>query len=101
MYKLINTTVENIDEANIIAEHLVSKNISKCTQVIPGVISHYNWNGQLKMDKECLLIVKVAQRDLEQAILSIESFHSYDTPEIIVSNFDIVGKKYKEWFDGN
>lgn len=99
MYKLISTAIDTSEAAHELANHLVSNDISKCVQVIPGAISHYKWEGKTEVSSEHLILIKVQEENLNRAVSDIEKLHSYDTPEIVVSDFTIASNPYRQWFD--
>jgi periplasmic divalent cation tolerance protein len=64
---------------------------------IRSVNSCYLWEGQLNLDREALLIIKMEQTRIEMLISRIRELHSYDLPEIIVLPIIDGYQPYLEW----
>ena len=90
-------TAANREEANQIAELLVSSRLAACVQILPEIESVYRWQGEVKREKEILLLAKtVASRfaDLES---KVRAMHSYETPEIIAVPVTDSSAPYLGW----
>ncbi len=64
---------------------------------MPGVRSLYRWEGEIKDDAECLLILKTREdlvAALEEALLEI---HPYDTPELLSLPVEHGAERYVDW----
>ena len=64
---------------------------------MPGVRSHFWWEGNLDSDQESLLIVKAKASLLDEIIALVKEVHTYDVPEVIA--LPIIGGNpdYLEW----
>tara|TARA_Y100000748_G_scaffold286302_1_gene269508 strand:+ start:172 stop:666 length:495 start_codon:yes stop_codon:yes gene_type:complete len=101
MYKLITSSTDSKENAQVIANTLISKLLSPCVQIISNVESLYIWNGEIENTSEYLILIKCCQTKEEEIVSKILDLHKYEVPEIIVSNFDILNPDYKSWFDKN
>jgi len=81
-YCVILTTAGSQDEADRLAELLVSRRLAACVQVA-GVSSFYMWKGALHSEPEHLLLIKTAARRYAEVEAAILENHSYDLPEIV------------------
>lgn len=52
-------TASSDSEAEKIAQHLVSKHLIACANILPGVKSVYEWKGKVEQSNEVLLMIKV------------------------------------------
>jgi len=99
-YCMILTTTPNHDEADQLAELLVSRRLAACVQ-ISQVASCYRWQGRVIQEAECLLFIKTAARlypDVEAAILEK---HSYEIPEIVQLPIAQGLGRYLGWIEEN
>lgn len=80
---LVLCTFSDIAEAKVCAKELVTWNLAGCVNLFTGVTSFYQWQGELKEDAECQLVIKTTQANYENVESFLKSHHSYDTPEII------------------
>ena len=81
-YSIITTTAANAQEAEKIANLLVSGKLAACVQMLP-IQSCYRWNGEIVNDSEVLLLVKTREELYQEVEAAILENHSYELPEII------------------
>ena len=98
-YKIIVTTTNSIENLKAIRTRILNKKLSPCVQTINNLESHYMWKGKLVSDKEIMILIKTDKKNEHNITKEIQSVHKYENPEIISYEFDILSKKYKEWFD--
>lgn len=77
------------DESRSLARILVSEGLAACVNVLPGVTSFYQWQGELEVDTEHTLLIKVATGGVDALSDRIRALHSYDTPEILALPVDV------------
>ena len=100
-YKIIITTTNSLKDIESIKKNILLKKISPCIQVINNIESSYIWENEIVSDNEAVIFIKTTSRNESLVISEIIKNHSYDTPEIISYDFDILSEKYKKWFDIN
>jgi periplasmic divalent cation tolerance protein len=95
-YCVILTTVGSQDEAQGLADVLVSRKLAACVQIV-DIASTYRWKGELQHDNEHLLLIKTSAHLYQQVETAIVENHSYDVPEVV--QLPIVGglKNYLDW----
>ena len=99
-YCVIISTAGSQDEANRLAELLVSRQLAACVQ-ITNIASCYRWEGKVIKEPEFLLLIKTAAHlyhDVESAI--VEN-HSYAVPEVIQLSIAQGLDRYLEWIGEN
>ena len=96
--KIIYTTTDADKIAHHIGELLVKNKLSPCVQIVPKIKTYYKWKGKLESSNELLLIIKATAENVNSCVQLILYHHNYDTPEIIVSEGDILHDKYADWF---
>lgn len=94
-------TAGSEEEAERIASTLVNELLAACVSVVPGITSVYRWEGEVKRDREWLLVVKTQRDVLNDLVGRVQALHSYDVPEVIA--LPIVGgsEPYLRWLDGS
>jgi periplasmic divalent cation tolerance protein len=90
-------TTATAEEAQRIANILVSSRKAACVNIVPQVHSIFRWQGKMDSAHEVLLIVKTREALLDDLIGLIKQNHSYEMPEIIA--LPIVGGNpdYLQW----
>lgn len=96
-YIIILTTTPSIRVARKIANSLIRQRLAACVNIIPGIISHYIWQGKLCKEKEVFLLVKTMKSRFKKIHNQIKKLHPYQVPEIISLNIDQGDKDYLGW----
>jgi periplasmic divalent cation tolerance protein len=83
--------------AERIAEALVAERLAACANVVPGLISIYRWQGQVRRETELLLIIKT--RGVVYSLLEarIRELHPYEVPEIVALPIQAGAAEYLGW----
>jgi periplasmic divalent cation tolerance protein len=78
---LVTVPEEAADE---LARSLVRDRIAACVNVLPGVRSHYRWEGRLERSNEALLVLKVRSEGSAEIPARVAERHPYDVPEVLL-----------------
>ncbi|MDD2738708.1 dihydroorotate dehydrogenase [Methylomonas lenta] len=99
MYHLIYCTCPDQETAERIARQLISDKLAACVNILPGVSSIYEWQGQIEIAQEHLLLIK-SQESLYATIeTAIKALHPYQLPEIIAVAIERGSAEYLKWID--
>ncbi len=100
-HQIILSTCPDISSARTIATALVEQGLAACVNIVPGIESVYQWQGQIEQSSELLLIIKTRTEcyaALEQALLAL---HPYELPEVIAVPLTTGLPAYLSWIDAN
>ncbi|MEI6894855.1 MAG: divalent-cation tolerance protein CutA [Colwellia sp.] len=97
MYQLVLTTCPDDTVARQIAQHLVTKKLAACVNIIPNITSVYCWKNELQCDNEVQLIIKTSAAKFTELEKEINQLHPYDVVEIIALNIQQGDKHYLNW----
>ena len=98
-YSVVFMTASSHEEAENIAENLVSHKLAACVNILPNMKSFYWWDDKVCKDEELLLVAKIKTsffKDLEKAV---KKLHSYDVPEIILLPIENGSNAYLQWME--
>jgi periplasmic divalent cation tolerance protein len=95
-YAIALTTVATQQYAGDLAHSIVSAGLAACVQ-IQSVRSVYHWQGEVRTEPECLLIIKTTDRQFPKLELHIKSNHSYQIPEIVKLPITGGSREYLAW----
>ena len=90
-------TVGSREEAEKIANALVTEQLAACVNIVPGITSVYRWKGAVEQDPEALLLIKTGQDCWQSLEARIRALHPYELPEIIAVPIHTGQKDYIEW----
>ena len=96
---IVFVTCESKEQAETIAQAVVSDKLAACVNVLPGIRSCYVWEGKLTWSSELLLLIKTTRGRFEQLKSKIRELHSYAVPEIVGVTIDEAFDKYIDWID--
>lgn len=95
--KIILSTTPNIGEAKTIADVLVTKKLAACVNIIPQVISVYEWENAVQNDTETLMVIKTSDEMADRVKEEILKLHSYTLPEIVYLDSTGGHSEYEKW----
>lgn len=90
-------TCPNRDAARVIAHALLEAKAAACVSILPGVESHYVWEGKQEHSAEELLLIKTTQHHVGEVEEVIRRHHTYTCPEIIALPIDHAFAGYADW----
>jgi periplasmic divalent cation tolerance protein len=93
----VYTTWPSIVEAEQAGRALVERRLCACVNILPGMISHYWWQGALERGEEVVMIIKTRASLAEPVSTAVKELHSYATPAILVLPLESVDKGYLDW----
>jgi periplasmic divalent cation tolerance protein len=96
---IVFVTCESAEQAERIAQTVVSEKLAACVNVVPGIRSCYVWEGKLTWSDEVLLLIKTTRGRFSQLEARVKGLHSYSVPEIVGVTIDDAFDKYIAWID--
>lgn len=87
------------EEALSIGKQCVSQKIAACGNILPGMMSVYEWEGKIRTETECLLLLKTTQAQQHDVTETVQSLHSYDLPCIVFLPIESGHDPYLRWID--
>lgn len=93
------STVGSAEEADRLARALVERRLAACVNVVPGVVSHYRWQGELQRDEERLLVIKTRAERIEALHDALRELHPYELPELVAFEITAGSEAYLRWLD--
>jgi periplasmic divalent cation tolerance protein len=94
---LVYTTWPSIVEAERAGREIVEKRLAACVNILPGMISHYWWEGKIERAEEVVMIVKTRATLAENVREAVKALHSYTTPAIMVLPVESADADYYRW----
>ncbi|MDP2955587.1 MAG: divalent-cation tolerance protein CutA [Longimicrobiales bacterium] len=95
--RAVLVTAPDPEAAEAIARALVEEGLIACASLVPGVVSIYRWKGELKRDREVLLVMKTTAARIPVLRDRTAELHPYEVPEVLVLPVDDGFGPYLEW----
>jgi len=87
----------DIDAAKSAAEQLLSEDLIACANILPQVVSVFEWDGQASSANEVVAILKTSAELLDSVIARLGECHPYDTPAIVGWRCDGTHQATRNW----
>jgi len=85
------------DDADALAHSLLERRLIACANVVPGIRSHYWWEGTIEHGEESLLVVKAPRALADRVVDAIRERHRYENPEVLVLPVEGGSEAYARW----
>jgi periplasmic divalent cation tolerance protein len=93
----VYTTYPSIVEAEEAGRALVERRLAACVNILPGMVSHYRWQGAIERGEEVVMIIKTRASLAEEVRVAVKARHSYTTPAFVVLPVASVDETYLAW----
>ena len=94
---LVYTTYPSLVEAERIGRAVLERRLAACVNILPGMISHYWWQGAIERGEEVVMIIKTRASLAEEVRGTVKEMHSYTTPAILVLPIEGGEPAYLAW----
>src|SRR3984893_5045248 len=94
---LVYTTYPSLIEAEKPGRSIVERRLAACVNILPGMVSHYWWQGAIERAEEVVMIIKTPASLAEGVCAAVKEGHSYTTPAILVLPIEQVDQAYLDW----
>ena len=94
---LVYTTWPSIVEAERAGRAIVERRLAACVNILPGMISHYWWEGKIERVEEVVMIIKTRASMAEPVRRAMKELHTYTTPAFTVLPIETVDPDYHAW----
>lgn len=98
--RIVLVSASGEEEARRLARGMVEGRLAACVNLVPGALSIYHWEGELREEPEALMLIKTTDERLSELVEFVEREHSYDVPEFVVLDPEAIEHGYREWLLG-
>ena len=99
--QLLLSTVPDPETGERIAAALVAERLAACVNILPGLTSIYQWQGETHRDAECLLLIKTRKSLYTQVETRLLALHPYELPELLAVPLEGGLAGYLQWIQDN
>ncbi len=90
-------TTDTRDNAEAIADALITAHVAACVQIVPGITSVYRWQDEVVKETEFQLVIKTTQQHVDSAKSVVDALHNYDVPQWVVVDAQHASQAYSTW----
>lgn len=80
---LIYTTFGSMEEARKVAREIVEARLAACANIIPSMVSVYEWEDEIQEASEIVVILKSVVSKVQMIFDRVKELHSYETPALL------------------
>jgi periplasmic divalent cation tolerance protein len=95
----VYTTYPSLVEAERAGRAIVEQRLAACVNILPGMISHYWWEGKVERGEEVVMIFKTRASLAEAVRAAVKEGHPYTTPAIVVLPVEGGDPNYLGWIN--
>ena len=93
----VYTTYPSLVEAERAGQAIVEQRLAACVNILPGMISHFWWDGKVERGEEVVMIFKTRASLAEAVRAAVKETHAYTTPAIVVLSVEGGDPNYLGW----
>jgi periplasmic divalent cation tolerance protein len=93
----VYTTYPSVVEAERAGRAIVERRLAACVNILPGMISHYWWQGTIERGEETVMIIKTRVSLAGAVRAAVKETHSYSTPAIVFLPVEGGDEDYLGW----
>ncbi|XP_064458978.1 protein CutA homolog isoform X2 [Ornithodoros turicata] len=90
-------TAPNEEVAQKLAQGLVQKKLAACVNMVPNILSVYEWKNEIQKDKEVLMVIKSRTSRLDELTTYVRQNHPYEVCEVISTPIQHGNPPYLQW----
>lgn len=94
---LIYTTFPDVESARRVGGDLVSNGLAACTNILPGMISVFAWDGKIAEEGEVAMIIKTRSALVTAVTDAVIEKHPYDEPAVVALPVSGGSKSFLDW----
>ncbi|MEM7601753.1 MAG: divalent-cation tolerance protein CutA [Verrucomicrobiota bacterium] len=95
------TTFSDAEKARQFGTQLVEAQLVACVNLLPGVESIYRWKGDVEVEGECVMLMKMTASCVEGLEKYLQKHHPYEQPEFLVLSVEAGSTGYLGWVREN
>ena len=93
----VYTTYPSVVEAETAGRAIVERRLAACVNILPGMISHYWWQGAIERAEEAVMIIKTRASLAEAVRAAVKQSHAYTTPAVLFLPLEGGDPAYLQW----
>jgi len=94
---LIHTNYPSLAEAERAGRAMLEARLAACVNILPGMVSHYWWQGEIERADEVMMIIKTQASLVEAVHEAVRGAHPYVTPSFLVLPVESGDPDYLAW----
>lgn len=98
--KIVYSTFPSVAGAEAAARKLVTARLAACGNILPAMISVYEWQGHVERADEVVLLLKTSAEKAAALMEALREDHPYDVPAILLLPVEGAVSVFGAWVAG-
>jgi periplasmic divalent cation tolerance protein len=98
-FNWVYMTAGTLEEAKAIGRVLVESKLAACVNIFDSMTAIYQWEGEIREDREVVLIAKTVNTKVPDLIRKVKSMHSYECPCILALPVAAGNTEFFNWIE--
>jgi len=94
---LVYCPCPSLEEAKRLGGALLDAKLAGCINILPGMVSLYDWKGAREAAAEAVLIAKATAAAAPRLRELLEREHPYEVPAVLTLALADVNARYRDW----
>ena len=99
-FVFIYTPLPDIASAEAMARALVREKLAACVNLYRGIVSVYEWKGELETSGEVVAFIKTSRVLADETMAAARRLHPYEVPAFLVLPIESGNEDYLAWARG-
>ncbi|OYX84753.1 MAG: divalent-cation tolerance protein CutA [Rhizobiales bacterium 17-65-6] len=95
--KIVYSTFPSVVSAEAAARKLVEARLAACGNILPAMISVYEWQGSLERADEVVLLLKTSAEKAAALMEALRQDHPYEVPAILLLPVEEASPAFAAW----
>jgi periplasmic divalent cation tolerance protein len=95
--KILYSTFPSVVSAEAAARRLVEARLAACGNILPALVSIYEWQGKLERSEEVILLLKTTADAAPAAMAALRAAHPYEVPAILLLGVEEALPAFGAW----
>lgn len=95
--KIVYSTFPSVVSAEAVARKLVEARLAACGNLLPAMISVYEWQGSLERADEVVLLLKTSAEKAAALMEALRQDHPYEVPAILLLPVEEASPAFAAW----
>eukprot|EP00731_Ephydatia_muelleri_P025932 Em0018g32a len=98
-FSVAMVTAPSMEVAQSLSRNIIQRKLAACVNIIPQVVSIYEWQGNIEESSECLMMIKTQSRHIPELTSFVLAHHPYKVPEVISLKISEGNEAYLKWIE--
>lgn len=94
---LIYSTYPDAASARKAAQGILADKLAACCNILPGLESHYVWEGKAEIAQEVIMLCKTMRAAVPALMQQIKTTHPYETSAVLQLRVDDAEAAFTAW----